>query len=49
MTASAAQAALALPQPSEMFGLPECDVHLIAKLRIMPAELRDTIIPKEQP
>jgi hypothetical protein len=31
------------------FGLPACDAHLIQKLRIMPAELRDTIIPKEKP
>ena len=50
MNASAATTALALAPRTETFGLPECDTHLIAKLRQMPAELRNIIIPvKEQP
>lgn len=49
MTASAALAALALPESTETFGLPPCDTHLIAKLRNMPADLLATITGKEDP
>ena len=32
------------PVPTESFGLPADVPHLIAKLRVMPAELRDQIL-----
>lgn len=48
VTASAALAALALPESTETFGLPPCDTHLIAKLRQMPADLLATITGKEE-
>ena len=47
MNASAATTALALAPRTETFGLPACDVHLIAKLRQMPADLLATITAKE--
>lgn len=34
-----------LTATAETFGLPECDTHLIAKLRNMPPALRETILP----
>lgn len=59
MTASAATAALAAAPSTETYGLPDCDVHLIAKLRQLPPDLlayvlvptmtRDIHLPKERP
>ena len=48
MNASAATTALALAPRTETFGLPECDTHLIAKLRQLPADLLATITAKEE-
>ena len=48
-----------LTAEAETFGLPACDTHLIAKLRNMPADLRNYVLvptttrhlqlPKERP
>ena len=47
MNATAAMAALAATPSTEMFGLPECDAHLIAKLRRMDPALLASITPQQ--
>lgn len=50
MNATAAAVALSVPPSSETFGLPECDEHLIAKLRRLDPQLLATITtPRKAP
>lgn len=59
MTARATVQAESAEPCTDSFGLPACDVHLIAKLRAMPEEQRNSILvptttrhlqlPKERP
>jgi hypothetical protein len=47
MNARAADLALSLTPSTDTFGLPACDVVLIAKLRNLPAELLAAITGKD--
>jgi len=47
VNATAATVVLAAEPSAETFGLPECDSHLIAKLRNMDPALRATITTKD--